>query len=279
MSWTEGNEELWKRKNENGVLIAAHKGTSGGNVIQNTSLAYMNSLLHGADMIEIDVILSTDGVFYAFHDGQEPFLLRINKDIKKMTSTEIDSYTCINQNGAYSKQHLEKLDDILEQFKGRCFINIDRSWFYWKEIIEFLDKKGMQDQIILKSPVEKDLLETLQNMKSSVMYMPILKTVEEWDIVKQYDINVVAAELIFKDLSSPFIKPEFIEGLHKENIMAWANAITLDDNDTLTGLLDDNRAIKEGYDASWGKLLNLGFDIIQTDWPALLKQYTLSKNA
>ena len=38
----------------NRVLIAAHRGTSGANIIQNTIGAYENALLHGADIVELD---------------------------------------------------------------------------------------------------------------------------------------------------------------------------------------------------------------------------------
>ena len=33
-----------------------------------------------------------------------------------------------------------------------------------------------------------------------------------------------------------------------------------------------------GFDETWGKLIDLGFEIIQTDWPALLKGYISNKS-
>ena len=65
------NEYLHSRLKEQKVLLAAHRGTCGGNIIQNTIGAYENALLHGADIIEVDVVKSTDGQFFAFHNGQE----------------------------------------------------------------------------------------------------------------------------------------------------------------------------------------------------------------
>ena len=56
------------------------------------------------------------------------------------------------------------------------------------------------------------------------------------------------------------------------------NAITLNDEIILSGLLDDNNAIKIGFDETWGKLIDMGFEIIQTDWPALLKGYISNKS-
>lgn len=50
------NPGLHKQLEERKVLLAAHRGTCGGNIIQNTIGAYENALLHGADIIEVDVV-------------------------------------------------------------------------------------------------------------------------------------------------------------------------------------------------------------------------------
>ena len=64
---------------------------------------------------------------------------------------------------------------MLEHFRGKCLINIDRSWFYWKEIIALLDRMDMKDQILLKSGVEEELLKELEESGTGIMYMPIMK--------------------------------------------------------------------------------------------------------
>ena len=271
------NEPLKKVIEKNKVLIAAHRGTNGGNVLQNTCLAYENALLHGADMIEVDVIRSTDGVFFAFHNGEEEHILGSKKDIRQMSSTEIESYCMINAIHQKVSQKVERLEKVLETFKGRCLINIDRSWFYWKETIEYIEHSGMKEQILLKSGVEKELLEQLEQSKSNVMYMPIMKSKDDWEVVKKYDINVAAVEVIFDTLDHWFVSEEFIKELQEYGIYAWVNAITLDDDHVMSGTLDDNYAIENGFENSWGKLMELGFTIIQTDWPALLKGYLMNK--
>lgn len=270
------NQPIRSLIEKNKVLIAAHRGTCGGNVVQNTTLAYKNALLHGADMIEIDAAMTKDGVFYAFHNGEEPLALGVKEDIRTMTSEQIDQMKTLNSLGLVNNQKIERLKEVLERFRGKCLINIDRSWFYWKEIIALLDSMDMKNQILLKSGVEEGLLQDLADSKTDIMYMPIMRKPEEWEILERYEINVAAAELIFEDLDSDFIKPEFMERLKKQGIAPWVNAITLDDTIILSGLLDDNKAIREGFDESWGELIRLGFEIIQTDWPALLKSYLKS---
>lgn len=267
------NKGLLNKLDDKNILIAAHRGTNGGNIIQNTMLAYENALQHGADMIEIDVIMSTDHDFFAFHNGQERMVLGADFDIRCMSTNEIEQLRCVNIAGEKVNQGLERLEEILQRFKGRCLINIDRAWFYWENIIQFLLEQDMNDQILLKSKVDEHLLSILESTGKDLMYMPIIDTIEEWEAVKQYDINVAAVELIFDSLMSPLLHGHFLKELKRQNILLWVNAITLNDDIVLSALLDDNHAIAEGYAQAWGKLMDMGFDIIQTDWPALLQHY------
>ncbi|MDE6887761.1 MAG: glycerophosphodiester phosphodiesterase family protein [Eubacterium sp.] len=267
------NKELQEAVRRKKVLIAAHRGTSGGSVVQNTILSYQNALLHGADMIEVDVSMTIDGVFFAFHNGEEPVELGIKRDIREMTAAEVESKKTLNSLQEYVGQRVERLDTVLERFRGKCFINIDRSWFYWEKIIPFLKAKEMDTQILLKSGVHERLLSELEASGTGLMYMPIVKTMDEWETVKKYDVNVAAAELIFSDLNGPFTDPAFLKELLDEGILPWVNVIRLNDEIVLSGGLDDNLAIGEGFEKSWGRLIDLGYQILQTDWPALLRNY------
>lgn len=268
---------LWKKR-ENGVLVAAHRGTSGGNIIRNTCLSYENALLHGADIIETDGVLSTDGVFFAFHDGEEEVMWGERKDIRKMSSAEIEALPCRNWLNAFTAQHVERFEVILERLRNRCLINVDRTWFYWKEIIRFLDKFKMYDQIILKAPAEETYLKELEESGSPVMFMPIIRTVNEWKLVQKYNVNTVAVEIVFENLDDAVVQEAFLTELHKAHVLIWGNTLVLSDDVTLSAHLDDNRAILNGPDMVWGRLIDMGFDIIQTDWPALLKNYVSGQN-
>lgn len=270
---------LWERKERDGVLIAAHRGTCGANIVQNTWLSCENALQHGADVVEMDAALSRDGIFYAIHDGEELSLWGMKRDVRTLLSREIERFPVMNGLDLFIDQHLERLEYVLERLRGKCLINIDRSWFYWKEMIQFLDKMQMQDQIVLKAPAVEEYLKELEEAKVPILFMPIIRTVEEWELVKKYDIHTVAVEIIFEDVNVPVVQPEFIKELHDRKVLAWVNSLTLNDDITLSALLDDNRAIINGYDTAWGKLIDMGFDVIQTDWPALVKKYLEQRTA
>lgn len=269
---------LKEYRDKNGVLIAVHRGTNGGNVIQNTTMAYLNAMAHKGDMVEVDVVRSKDGEFFAFHDGQEKLVFDQSIDIRELSAKEIKNLTCFNSLAEPVSQKLETIKEVLSNLEGKAFINIDRSWFYWDTFLESLKDYPSKNQILLKAPAKKELLLQLRDSQLDVMFMPIVKTAQELEMVLNFEgINIVALELIFTDLQSELIKPEIMERIRQHNLLTWVNALRLNDTTVLSALLDDDAAILDGG-KSWGQLVDLGFDIIQTDWPLLLHNYLVEKN-
>ena len=273
MSFPETRDEIVRRKEKNKILIAGHQGTCGGYIVPNTIPAFENALKHGCDIIELDAVMSTDGVFFAFHDGKEKVILGVDKDIRTLSTQEIASFRCFNSSGTQINQKIDRLDDILEQFKGRCLINIDRSWFYWEETIRCIERHHMPDQIILKSHVERPLLESLQSHEVEFMYMPIISSPAQIEEVLKYKLNLIGLELVFRYLDSPLIQDENMRSYHSKQLLTWVNTITLDDDNVFSALLDDFRAITVSEQDTWGRLIGMGFDVLQTDWPMLLRKF------
>jgi glycerophosphoryl diester phosphodiesterase len=266
-------DRLRKLQHEKGVLIAAHRGTCGGNIIYNTIPAYENALRHRADIIELDAAMTTDGVFYAMHDGEEPLILGTTRNIKSMTSSYVDDLYMRNPNLELTSERVNKLADVFNYLRGRCLINVDRAWFYWEQIISAVKKYHMEDQVILKCPPKPEYLETLQALASELAYMPIIRTREEAETVRKYRINYCMAELIFKDINDSVVEDAFLEDLHKQGLLLWVNVITLNECIVMSGLKDDRHAIMDGPDDNWGWCIDKGFDVLQTDWPLLLREY------
>ena len=114
-------------------LIVAHRGVAAGNIPCNTMTAYEIALMQGADMIEIDLNRSVDGELVIFHPGMESCHLGMEKPITEMTRAEIDSLRYVNYDRVPTQFGLARFDDLLEHFKGRCFINVDKFWDHPKE--------------------------------------------------------------------------------------------------------------------------------------------------
>lgn len=127
------------------VLVVAHRGVSGGNIPCNTIAAYEIALKQGADVIEIDVEMSQDGKLYVFHTGEEEHHLGCMDRIRRMTSEEIGRQRYVNYDRLYTQFGVNTLDEVLETFRGRCFINVDKFWGHPKEIYQAIKRHQMID--------------------------------------------------------------------------------------------------------------------------------------
>ncbi|MCL2420861.1 MAG: glycerophosphodiester phosphodiesterase family protein [Defluviitaleaceae bacterium] len=259
------------------VLIAAHRGTWGGNIAENTCLAYKIALDMGADMFECDVSKSTDGVLYAFHNREEERCFGIKEDLLTLPSEEIDKLIYRNSLYLNSGARIERLKEVAAHFKNGELYNIDRAWDYLPEVLAVLDKfPHAIKQALIKSPVKAEVLNFLQNCPQKYMYMPIVYSMEDVQTVLSYtDINTVGMELIAKSPEAELFQDENIRYIKDKGLFIWANAITLGAGErwVLFGGLDDDLALTEGADAAWGELVKKGVDIIQTDWPYQVKTF------
>ncbi len=55
--------------------------------------------------------------------------------------------------------------------------------------------------------------------------------------------------------------------------MIWVNPIVYDKNWQLTAGHSDDVSMARDEKEGWGWLIDRGYDILQTDWPAQLKTY------
>lgn len=267
--------KIIKEKLENNpFLIAVHRGSSMGNIVENTIPAFHAGVQSGSDILEIDIIRSTDGKFYIFHDGNEKRLLGLDRNIKTMDSSEIDSCNYRNNIGHVVNVKVEKLEDVLNAFKGDILINLDRSWEYWDTLLPFLDQFNMVDKILLKSPVQKSWLNVLDAHQVKYSFIPIIKNLSDIEEMESYkNINMIGMEIIAEDQESPFFRDETIKTIKDKDLLIWINAIRLDDQNILYAGFDDDASIMKGTEHGWQKLVDKGADMIQTDWPSLLYNY------
>jgi glycerophosphoryl diester phosphodiesterase len=71
---------LLDARQDQGILIATHRGMVAGNIPHNSIPAFEAALNQGTDILETDVTMSQDGVIFIFHPGQEKnqLMLQIN---------------------------------------------------------------------------------------------------------------------------------------------------------------------------------------------------------
>lgn len=264
-----------REKAKENIIVIAHRGVAGGNIPCNTMAAYEIALKQGADMIEVDVSCSADGKLFLFHPMME--LSHLNKPLLLSTLpySLIKKLHYVNYDRAQTQFRIADFDDFLEQFKGRCFINIDKFWSNPEKIYEAIKRHNMEDQMLVKSKLGNGkVLDVLENLAPEIAFMPIVNdTYAQHNEIMKRNINYVGVECCFKKDSAEVASEEFIEKMKNDNILLWANSIVFSHKVQLAGGHSDDTALTKSEDEGWGWLADRGFDMIQTDWPGMLVDY------
>lgn len=254
-------------RKEKGVLIAAHRGTSGGNIPPNTIASFDIALKEGADILEMDLFKSLDGEIFVFHTGKEPAQLDRHISVERMTSDEIRKLRLCNGDLCETFLPLNTFEEVLEHLKGKCIMNLDRSILILEDVMKMVKRHKMEEQVLLKSNPSDRSLKLVETFAPNIEYMPIYM---EEDIasekIEKMDINFIGAELVFKNEMSPVALDSYIEKMHKNGKILWGNAIVYSSSVPLAAGHSDDISLTSDPKKGWGWLVDKGFDIIQTDW-------------
>lgn len=269
------NRLLNKKFKEEEVLVVSHRGFGGGNIVLNTISAMKNAINCGADILELDISLSSDGVFFVFHQNMEPRKLLTSKKISQMTAAKINSLPLYNNAFKVTEQQVPTLDQMIEFLSGKdILINVDKCDKIGKNVLVKLDQYDIEEQILVKGKCRDQFLETVNQHHKNYMFMPIVKSRADIEKALNYEnLNIVGFEFIFETQKNELLSQELIAELKAEGYFIWVNAINLGKGKYLSADFNDDKSILVGADAGWGKLIDYGFNVIQTDWPPLLKNY------
>lgn len=270
---------------EEDFVVVSHRGMTGGNTIQNTSEAVIAAIYSGADIVELDVTMSLDGTFYLFREGSEGYVL-YNTDtesfseryISEMHDEEIRHYEYLNSQGLLSGKRVETLAEFMEWLPKDLMVFLDHTWDFWgDDFFDLISKDQKANQIALKCPVDPLSLALLS--ETDFFAVPMVRSQEDLMLVRHFDLNLLAVELIAYFPASWTVTSDAIRAVKEMDAFAMANFTVKATGDTLYGDIDDELLFK-GYvdDAARDKVedaLDNELDLIQTDWPHLLSPLRL----
>lgn len=270
-------ELLDQKIREQGFLILAHRGVSQGNIIENTIASMTAAFASGADAVEMDVVKSTDGDFFVFHDGCEPYLFEHEaRNIRTLSTAEIKALTYVNRIGMSTTEKVVALVDYIRALPADKLMNMDRSWHDWETLLPYLDNFDIAERLLLKSPAKNTYLQTLSGHAKKYQFFAICGSIEEVDLALSYRnrINLVGIELITEnDNTHDFLQVAYLQQLKQQGLYLMINALNLGNGIKLWGDYDDDTSVLDSPDKGWGTIIEQGIDIIDTDWTHLLAEY------
>jgi len=258
-------------------IIVAHRGVAGGNIPCNTMTAYEIALKQGADMIETDLNMTADGELVIFHPKME--LRHFCKDVSipEMSWNDVKELRYVNYDDVPTQFGVVRFDDLLENFKDRCYINIDKFWGNPEAIYRAIKRHGMINQVLVKSALSEKVLGVLEELAPELQFMPIVQ--EEHpaheELMKR-NVNYVGVEVLFKKDDSYLASDEFCDKMHRDGKLVWVNSIIYNHKTQLAGGHSDDSALSESMEYGWGWLGDRDFDLIQTDWTMMLIDFLKS---
>ncbi|MFH2055005.1 MAG: glycerophosphodiester phosphodiesterase [bacterium] len=151
------------------VQIIAHRGSSRLHP-ENTAAAFAHAVESGANLLEVDIRRSCDGVLYCFHDNQLQRLTGCAGTIEQTASNELDS---LQVNGA---EPLLRLEEFLRLFGDRAGIVLDiKSARIEESLLQALDNGSPAREVIFSSfsaEVLRRLAELRQGLRLALIIGP-----------------------------------------------------------------------------------------------------------
>ena len=258
------------------VLVASHRG-DWRNYPENSLPAIRSAIEMGVDIVEIDLALTSDSVLVVCHDRTLNRTTTGKGLIAEIPYDSIQRCFLKSGHGVATSHRMPTLREALELCKDRIVVNIDKGYQYYDLVQRLSEELGVTGQLLIKgkSPVA-DVAAKFSRYEHNMMYMPII------DILKPKG-QALFAEYLGTDtvpLAYEVCWSEYtpaVEACMKKVVAGgsklWVNSLW----PSLCGGLCDDAAFEGDPAAVYGKLVDMGATMIQTDRPELLISYLRSR--
>lgn len=260
--------------------IVAHRGAWHG-APENSLAAIEQAIATGCDIVELDVRKSADGELFLMHDDTLLRMAGIDREAESLTMAELRQVALRQDDGgegrALTDQYVPTLKEALELIRGRIFADLDlKDRGLFPEVAACARAMDASTDVDLKTKVmTRDDVAWVRAQKiDGIPFMGMARFTAEGT----HETLAVLSEL------SPFmceIRFDSLETIARHRnafaearMALWIN--TLDQPGS--GEWTDTAALADP-DAIWGRLIDAGISVIQTDQPTALKSYIEARRA
>ncbi len=261
------------------VLVAAHRG-DWSSAPENSLPAIEDAIAHGADIVELDVRATGDGVLVLLHDATLDRTSDQAGLIAKQDFSQV-RHACLKARDGIAQPlvpgaRLPTLASALEVARHRVVVNIDvKDATLVDRAAQAVVAAGMADQVFVKARVA--LPQDMERVRAS----PFFGRVEFVPMIEAPAGHFCDILQWLAPLGCPMYEVEFTDladlesgraELCRQGARLWVNTIqcshSLDFNDARARI---------DPDAVWGCLLDVGVGAMQTDEVAALVDYLKQK--
>lgn len=266
--------EQIKNPKSDQVMVICHRG-DWRNFPENSIPAIESVIKMGADVVELDIQLTKDSVLVLMHDRTLDRCTNGKGLISEKRFEEIEKLYLKSAHGTQNSLNLRvpTLEQALEVCRDRIVINIDKGYDYYDLVLAMTEKMGVTDQVLIKGSKPLAVVkEKLSQYEHNMMYMPIVSPQSESNqkMLAEFlaeDEPQLAYEVCWNKLT-----PEVEQAMKQviaDGSKLWVNTLW----NSLCGGLSDDIAYTTSVDEVYGKIVDMGATMIQTDRPELLLEY------
>ena len=273
------NYSDYVRDPQRDCAVVAHRGIW-RDAPENSLAAIEAAIRAGCDVVEIDVRRSADGGLFLLHDRTLQRMAGIDETPEALSSECLASLTLKNRDGGEGNEMTgEKLASLRELFdltRNRIFLHLDvKDRAVIPEVIACARNMGVEAQVDFWGNLRTadDLAWVRETIvPHGVLFMAksrIGATHAETELDLLFRLTPPVCEVCFDHVDD-------IADLHtrigQTSMKLWANTL---DSVAFAGFTDT--AAMQDPDAIWGRLIEAGISLIQTDEPVALKSYLASR--
>lgn len=267
------------------VLVVAHRACWVEGAPENSLAAISLCASLGVDMVEIDVARTRDGELVLMHDATLDRTTTGQGAVSSFTLAELKALRLRAGAGGpeaeTTNEPIPTLRDALLLARGRVLLNLDLKADVYKDSLSVVRALGLESQVLTKLNVMPgDPQLAAVGNRGKAMFMPIIRQCDEAprpcalrfsEVVQPFQrYDPVAFEVVFTD---PAYLAEGVAAVRRAGGRIWVNTLT----PNLAANMTDQGALSEPA-ANWGRAVDMGANIIQTDRPKRLISYLEGRN-
>ena len=260
------------------VIVISHRG-DWRNYPENSIPAIESVIKMGADIVELDIALTADSVLVLQHDRTIDRCTTGKGRVADLTYEELQKFYMKTAHGTRCSLDLKvpTLREALEVCKDRIVINIDKGYNHYGLVLALAEEMGMTEQILIKgSSSLASIREKMAANEQNLLYMPIITptNAKSMALFEEYiadDEPQLAYEICWGEYT-PEVESA-MQRLIADGSKLWVNSLW----NSLCGGWSDDVAFETSAAEVYGKVVDMGTTIIQTDRPEMLIEYLRSR--
>lgn len=247
-----------KSTDQNRVLIAAHRGAHNKHP-ENSLSSIIDAIDMQADVVEIDVRLSADGVPVLMHDASLDRTTDHEGPVSGKSWAELQKVK-LRHGGSLTEETVPSLAMALALAQDRIILNLDMKVDEVEPILEVVQNHEAQ-RFVMYFNSDLAVLSQVREIDPSAVIMPLAQSADEAKfLADRFDLELV-------HLRDEYDSRQLAKRLDQAGTAGWINALG-----RIDGLL------QQGSTSAADKLISNGADVIQTDQPGMLLELLTQRN-